>query len=268
VLFDPGLAGYDHADPMVNYAMDTFSHNTVLVDNRPQRRRWYRDPHPRQMPYQKLENYRWESTDQYDFAAGVYEDAYGLSGASNAYPYIEGSNFLEGWGHPATHYRRICFHKPDVFIVADTLVSQDAQPHAYDLRWHLDTVSTHRPGDGGAVATTDVDQPNLEIVPLFTRGLEVRATAAQREPEILGWNAGDPSNPTPATTVQHLKSGPGTVRFLTLLLPLAPGEASRLRSHERIDENTSAVDLHDGRRLIVTIPEDPWARPVVEAQEP
>ncbi len=78
LLFDGGPVGYRHAHqdklhvvlwaygrqvlfdsarpPMVddwtyeNYFRDTFSHSTGLVDNRPQRRRWYTAPHPNQMP--------------------------------------------------------------------------------------------------------------------------------------------------------------------------------------------------------------------------
>jgi hypothetical protein len=265
ILFDPGLVNYDHADPMVNYAMDTFSHNTVLVDHRPQRRPWYDNPHPRRMPYQKLENFRWESTDQYDFAAGVYDQAYGLPGPSNAYPYSEDSNFRHGWGHPATHHRRVYFHKPDLFLVADTLTSMDGQAHDYDLRWHLDSTSIRSADDGVAIATIDEHLPNLEIVPLFTEGLQVRATSAQRAPEILGWNAANPEELRPATTVQHLKTGPDTVRFLTLLLPLHD-TASRLRSHERIDDSTVIIELTDGRRMTITVPDDPWETLAVTEQ--
>ena len=259
VLFDPGLSNYDYDQPMVNYAVDTFSHNTVLVDGRPQRRPWYNNPHPNRMPYQPLTDFRWRTTPEQDVAAGLYDQAYGMQGVSNAYPYSPGSNFRQGWVHPSTHHRRIFFLKPDVFVVADTLVSKDGQSHHYDLRWHLDTANRSLGADGHTITTEDANQPNLQVVPLLPEELQVQATSGQMSPEILGWNAGNPLNPRPATTVQHLKSGDGTVQFLTLLLPLRPGQAPLLESLAPIDDSTIEVHLTDGRRLLVHAPPDPRA---------
>lgn len=256
ILFDPGLVNYDHDDPMVNYAMDTFSHNTALVDNRPQRRNWYNNPHPRRMPYEEVPEYRWETTDHYDFAAGSYQGAYGLPGSSDAYPYSDGSNFRQGWARPAEHHRRVLFWKPDIFIVADTLVPLDGKSHQYEVRWHLDSTNVQT-GDAFAVATRDADQPNLEIIPLATDGLNLRRTSAQREPEILGWNAGNPKSPQPATTVQHLKSGTGATSFLTLLLPLDRGQESRLKGWERVGGSRVRIEFTDGRTLVLYAPPDP-----------
>lgn len=266
VLFDPGLVGYEYDQPFVNYAVDSFSHNTVSVDNRPQRRIWYDNPHPKRMPYRELEDLRWETTATHDFAAGVYDEAYGMPGVSDAYPYSDGSNFTEGWVYPATHYRRIYFHKPDVFLIADTLVSKDGDAHEYDLRWHLDSTKVRSTADGLRHTTADDGQPNLEVIPLLADGLEARATSALKEPEILGWRVALSSNPQPATTVQHFKQGPDTVQFLTLLLPLEAGEESRLRSTRQTGPASATFTLTDGRRFTVTIPEDPWEKPVVSIE--
>ena len=61
VLFDPGRINYLETRHQ-NYCMDTFSHNTVLVDHRPQRRIWYEHPHPDDRPYPKVSDFEWEST--------------------------------------------------------------------------------------------------------------------------------------------------------------------------------------------------------------
>ncbi len=257
VLFDPGLSNYDHSLPMVNYVMDTFSHNTVLIDNRPQRRLWYNNPHPNRMPYEEVPGYRWRTTERYDLAAGKYEEAYGLSGPSDAYPYSAGSNFRQGWVYPARHYRRVFYLKPDLFFVADTLVPIDGLPHEYEARWHLDTVNWRTEGEGERVVTEDPGQPNLEMVSLFPEGLDAAVVSGQLSPEILGWNAGNPLNPKPAATVRHRKSGSSTVRFLTLLAPLRPGVPSLVRHHERLRTPVVAVELVDGRRLVVEAPSDP-----------
>jgi len=257
ILIDPGLSNYDSSLPMVNYGMDTFSHNTVLVDNRPQRRAWYNNPAPARMPYQEVPGFRWNTTARADSAAGLYDGAYGLPGPSDAYPYSAGSNFRQGWGFPARHYRRILYVRPDIFLVADTLIPQDALIHEYDVRWHLDTVNRRIDKNGFNIVTEDADLPNLELVPLFPEGLDVTVTSGQVSPEILGWNAGDPLDPIPSTTVQHRKVGANIVQFLTLLLPLDRGVPSLLRNHERLNASTVAVELTDGRFFVIEAPLDP-----------
>jgi len=251
ILFDPGRVNYADT-PHQNYCMDTHSHNTVLVDHRPQRRIWYEDPHPDKRPYPKLKDFDWESTDRYDYASGVYDKAYGLPGESDAYPYKKGGNFKEGWEHPAIHHRRVFFLKPDVFLVADTMIAQDDRCHEYDVRWHLDSLQTRLGEDGYSVATSDGDMPNLEIVPLRTKGLTVKTTSAQDKPEILGWKITKESEP--ATTLQHIQSGSGTVQFLTLLLPLKSGQRTLFKKGHRESEESWKVQLDDGRELSITAP--------------
>jgi hypothetical protein len=253
ILFDPGTMDYSDT-PMVAYSRDTFSHNTVLVDSRPQRRKWYANPTPNGMPYQARDDVKWTTSAASDFAAGVYDAHYGLSGASDSYPYKDGGNFKEGWGLPATHHRRVLFVKPNLYVVADTLISKDGESHDYDVRWHLDSTVTEV--EGTIIRTADAELPNLEIVPLDAEGLTVRATPAQTEPELLGWKVGKTAEP--ATTTQHLKAGNGSVRFLTLLAPLRPGQKRRVLSAEW-DGVTALIEFTDGRTVTVNVPEDSWA---------
>lgn len=253
ILIDPGRGIYSR-DPISMYCMDTFAHNTALVDNRPQRRYW-RDPNPNQMPYQPLEDYRFKATADWDRAAGVYDADYGIPGPSDAYPYFEDSNFREGWEQIATHHRRVLFVKPDVFVVADTLTPLDGEAHEYELRWHLDSVQTTTLADGVSVATTDKDQPNLLVAPLTSDGLAVSAATAQREPQLLGWKLYT-KEPEPATTVRHVRSGDDVVSFVTLLLPLRAGTPPPEVSVEW-DGNEATVDLGDGREVQVTVPDGP-----------
>ena len=257
VLFDPGRVNYSDTRHS-NYCMDTFSHNTVLVDDRPQRRIWYRHPHPDKMPYEEVDNYRWVSDAVSDYASGQYNESYGLPGESDAYPYKKGGNFKEGWGKPATHHRRICFYKPDVFLVADTLVANDDLTHHYDVRWHLDSTEVKLGENGLTAVTADPNEPNLEVAPLLTDGLTARTTSAQDEPEVLGWKV--VQTPEPATTLQHLKSDSGVVHFLTLLLPLKPGQTGLLKDAVPVDDHTVKVSLSDGRTFVLFAPTDPTER--------
>jgi hypothetical protein len=261
LLFASGTGGYapanDREEAFLHYSRDTFSHNTVLVDNRPQRRPWYQAPSPNRMPYQKVEGFRWRSDDTSDRAAGVYTGAYGKPGPGSAYPYGKGSDFKEGWGRPAVHHRRVLFLKPDVFVVADTLIPNDEEEHRYDLRWHLDSTRTVLDEATGILRTTDPGLANLEMVPLSdSHALEIRVASAREEPEILGWDSFDPANPKPATTVQHRKAGRGPVEFVTLLLPLRPSERSRFQRSTATEGNTWKVNLTDGRTVHLEIPAD------------
>ena len=253
LIFDPGVGTYDD-EPLANWARDTFAHNTVLVDNRPQRRRWS-TPNPSQMPYQPVKDIRWQTTPTHDSAYGVYAGAYGIRGPSDPYPYWDDSDYREGWVRPAVHHRRIHFLKPDIFVVADTLISQDGQPHAYDLRWQLLTTTCSVAEQSKVAVTRDEGQPNLAVVPLLTDGLRAKATSAQMEPEIMGWKYY--TEPEPATTLQHLKSGPGTVQFVTLLLPLAAGQACPVRAVRASANGSITVSFTDGRTLTVLADPDP-----------
>jgi hypothetical protein len=252
VLLDPGRGVYDDT-PLANYAADTFSHSTVVVDNRPQRRKWS-TPDPSQMPYKPVTDTRWRTSSIGDHAYGVYADAYGMPGPSQPYPYWEGSNFYSGWGHPATHHRRIVFRPPDLFAVADTLVSRDGQAHAYDLRWQVSTTQSRTDPESKITVTLDEGMPNLALIPLETEGLEVSTASAQMEPEILGWSYYE--KPEPTTTLRHVRRGGGTVQFVTLLLPLRAGEACAELTVTRPEPQLWRARLGDGRVLRIRVPED------------
>ena len=255
LLIDPGHGRYGSGD-FSDWARDTFSHNTGLVDKRPQRRKWGKSGGF--MPWDgPLADFSFETSAEWDRAAGVYDGAYGLPGPSDSYPYGEDSNFREGWGRPAAHHRRVFFLHPDVVLVADDLVSKDGEPHDYERRWTLDSTETAGPSAGDpTVASADPGQPNLAVTPLEREGLETDAVSAQEEPEILGWDFSSPE-PEPATTVRHRKPGGGTVRFRTLLLPARPGETLRLENCEWLDPQTARLTLSDGRILEASVPANP-----------
>jgi len=255
LLFDPGRHEYSR-EPLSVWAADTFAHNTALVDNRPQRRKWS-TPDPSQMPYQPLRDYRFETTAAYDRAAGLYDGAYGLPGPSDSYPYEADSNYLEGWGKPARHHRRVFFLKPDLVLVADTLFSLDGAEHDYEVRWQVDSTTCQSWPDGG-VATRDEGLPNLLLRPL-TGEAQVDFASAQMAPDILGWSCLD-GQVRPATTVRHrLRARDG--HFLTLLLPLKPGQAPPM-----VDYRAGTLRVGE-RSYTVTVPADPATDLMVTAIE-
>ena len=254
MLYDGGGGDYDES-AWRRYAMDTFSHNTVLVDGRPQRRDW-NSPNPRKLPYKPLTDTRWKTTKMYDFAAGTYDEHYGQPSDSDPYPYGNPS-FYKGWCKPAKHIRRVLFVKPDLFIIADTLTPNDEAEHTYQARWHLNTTATKLGKTTLAVVTTDKAKPNLVIVPLLTDGLKVLAVSAQTEPEILGWRVEHNDKRIPTTTVLHTLKGAGVRNFLTLLLPLKAGETNPVRKVLSTGITSVKVILDDGRRLLIVADADP-----------
>lgn len=255
LLYDIGISQYDTSKWRA-YSVDTHSHNTVMVDGRPQRRRWG-TPGPGQMPYQPVNDLRWKSEPGFDFVAGVYDEAYGAVGFSEWYPYTNREAFLAGWVLPATHHRRVLFLKPDLFVIADTLTSKDGAAHTYEARWHLKTTATAHNQPTGAVVTTDAGKPNLAVVPLLREDLETRVVTGQETPELLGWNAQGNNNNTPTATVLHTRRGEGRQQFLTLLLPLRAGQENPVRDVRATGPTAVEVTFADGRRLQIEADADP-----------
>jgi hypothetical protein len=237
VLYSSGGGNYEQSK-WRSYGVDTFSHNCVLVDGMPQRRQTKnRDANIAKEPI----NARWQTTPTYDFASGIYSDGYNHEN-----------------DRIATQTRRILFIKPDLFLVADTLVPHDQTSHTYQARWQLRPPQTRQDPVTNEVTTTAPGQPNLAVVPLCTGGLEVKAVSAQTEPELLGWDIGRsrPSN-IPATTVTHTKKGVDTQSFLTLFIPIKPGDPEPVKSVTTKDETSATVVLTDGRTLAISADPNP-----------
>jgi hypothetical protein len=240
VLFDGGGGSYE-TSKWRTYATDTPSHNTVLVDNLPQRRQT-RD-RAKNVSAAPIDA-RWQSTPTFDFARGTYTDGYGKED-----------------NKPASHTRRVLFAKPDLFVVSDTLVSLDGKEHEYQARWHLLPTEFAHDAATNAVETQDDKGPNLAVVPLETDGLQVRAVSAQQEPELLGWHIRKDMDPqyVPASTVVHTRRGTGTQMFLTLLVPIRTGQKNPIRSTTLTRNGAVAqieVQWNDGRRTLIEAPDD------------
>lgn len=217
LLFDGGGGSYE-SSPYRSFATDTFGHNTVLVDGKPQRRQTKdRAANVAKSPLPV----KWTTSAQSDHVEGVYEDGYGTE-----------------TDRIATHKRAVTFLKDKAnpcFLVVDTLIPRDAEEHEYQARWHLLTTATTTDPVTNATVTTDAEKPNLLVLPLMAQGLTVRSASAQTKPELLGWNVRKDMDPqyVPATTVLHSRRGSGRQQFATLLIPLKPGQKNPVESFEQ-----------------------------------
>ena len=256
ILFDSSRGVMTGTDwTYENYFRDTFSHSTGLVDNRPQRRRWYEVPSPVNMPYQPLADFKFQITEGSAWASGSFTNSYGLAGSvgNDAYPYKVPSNFYDGWGTPASHSRQVAYAAPDVFIVQDWFVPTDTNSHTYELRWQLDSVKVAL--TSLRAETTDQGVPNLAVVPLQTNGLAAATVSGKLTNEVMGWVVHNDQF-TKATTLRHSRTGTGPRSFLTLLYPLRKGVSS---GSVTFQEQNGAISLNTGDGRVFSV--HPAAQP-------
>jgi hypothetical protein len=155
----------------------------------------------------------------------------------------------------ATQRRAVLFLKPNIYVVADRLYPNDSQPHQFQARWQLLTTHTQIEPSTQTLITEDKGEPNIAVVPLLVDNLQANAVSGQEEPEILGWDfhTGAGAELAPATTLLHTVTGTGPRLFLTLLIPLRPGEGDPIKKVEAGKDGSSATALFkDGRRLFIS----------------
>jgi hypothetical protein len=210
-LIDPGMYHYDES-PQRRYHLDTFAHNTVLVDGLPQRRRGEKD----RWTYVVAEPlpHGFTVTDAYEYASGTYDEGYG-----------------DEKRRLATHHREVVYVKAgaharsagDYWIVVDTLVPNDDQPHTYDAMFHLDADAIAITDDL-RVVTVNGSGSNFAIIPLPDERMSLTDQMGQTEPFVQGWvwqGAYDvKAIPTPVYRTEAI----GRKQMVFVLYPLREGE--------------------------------------------
>ncbi len=259
ILFDNGGSSY-RWDKWRVWSRSSLSHNCVMVDGLGQNRGRNVDAAGQERDPERVSqapiDASWKSDAGFDFASAVYDGPFGTSEYTSAGNYVPGV-YDEKTGPQkrriATQRRSVLFLKPDVFVVVDTMTPLDDKPHTYEARWQLMSTAISKDSATGTVLTADPGLPNLAVAPLLAEGLDVRYASAQETPELLGWNCRKDETPErlPATTLQHIRSGSGVQRFVTLLLSLKKGEKSPIAAIKQQGDALEAT-LVDGRRLRVT----------------
>jgi hypothetical protein len=102
--------------------------------------------------------------------------------------------------------------------------------------------------------------PNLEVIPLMGTGLTANLVSGQSEPQLMGWNVDNNVTPHRATTIQYLKTGDGTVEFLTLFLPLQEGRGVKTSTVNKLSDHSYQIVLFDGRSFTIQTSSDPYAQ--------
>ena len=202
LIFDDGGGQYE-ISPAREYGISAYDHNTCLVDGLAQERK---------EPLEVTEpiDAGWVTSEEFDYAKGVYDDAFGKEG-------------LE----PARHTREVRFEKPDLFIVRDELVSKDERPHEYELLFHLNTTKVDQVSAFPGALLSDLGKTyDILLLPIGAEGEETRVASAETEPRYRGWYVGrNEENQHPATTVSRKIKGVWRHTFTTLLIPVKRGDA-------------------------------------------
>jgi hypothetical protein len=241
LVFNTGGGSYEQSK-WRTWATSSFGSNCMIVDGLGQNRPTIsKDPwHDPDLISQGPIDGHWQTSSVFDFASGDYSEGYGPERTK-----------------PASLQRDVLFLKPDLFVVADRVRPNDIAPHKYQARWQLLTTNTRIDPATNVLETTDANQPNLVIVPLLSKGLEVAAVSGQESPEILGWNVRkdmDPQN-VPATTLLHTRTGTDPQLLLTLFIPLRIGQPNRVKNVTPGEDGHSAtVTFTDGREFLISAP--------------
>ena len=228
-LVDPGNYTYEKSK-WRQYFIDSPSHNVVLVDGQPQRRRGARD----RMEYvikQPLPHV-WATSKDSDYVEATYDDAFG-------------GNVGKG----VQHTRAVLFIKPDFWVMLDRLTSVDGQEHTYEPLFHFDCpVKT----DGMRVLTQNTGEANLTVLARSSSPASLRIVEGQEEP-VQGWlTRGGISAVRPAPVAIYQARGK-TTHLLYAMAPAPAGTPDPLLAVEPLGDDPAAARIvfRDGRKYEV-----------------
>jgi hypothetical protein len=222
-LTDPGNFTYERSKWRSCF-IDSPSHNVVLVDGQPQRRRG--QPRENYVVKQPLPHV-WVSEPTFDYVEAAFDENFGGEVKRNV-----------------SHTRAVLFVKPDFWVILDTLTSHDGRQHTYDALFHFDSKVEAR---DLRVLTQNPDQANLTLAARPDAGLNLKIVEGQQEP-VQGWLPGGLSSVRPAPVAIYTARA-ATTHLVYVLAPAPQGAADPLRSVEPMgnDPTAARIAFTDGR---------------------
>jgi hypothetical protein len=248
LLTEGGNYAYD-ASEMRRYVLSTRAHNTIRVDGNDQNRR---------LNYQRegfdvgaLAGARWFTSKEVDVVDATYDEGYG----PNA-------------DRTVTHCRKVVAFKSGreglgpCVLVFDRLLPGDGGMHSYQVLWHLDAEQVGV--QGLSVCGQDADLSNLCVLSAERAGMEVEVVSGQESPEWQGWRTikeHQQGQYAPAPAAVYKLETAGSVRLVTALYPMRPGETCPVRAIQAGREVTDVdltLVLKNGREL--SLSEHEWEK--------
>jgi len=216
-LVDPGNFTYERSK-WRSYFIDSPSHNVVLVDGEPQRRRG----HPRETYVVKEPlAHVWSSDAKSDYVEATFDEDFG--GAVK---------------RSVSHTRSVLFVKPDFWVVLDTLTAKDAGEHTYDALFHFDAKVK---AEGLRLVTQNAGEANLTVAARPDPGLSLKIVEGQEDP-VQGWLPGGLSSVRPAPVGIYATRG-RTTHILYVLAPAPKGAPDPLQSVEPLGNDPAAAHI-------------------------
>ncbi len=223
LLVDPGTYTYERSK-WRDYFIDSPSHNVVLVDGQPQRRRGARRPtYLLKEPLPAV----WKSAPTADYAEATFDEDFGGDVKRTV-----------------SQTRAVLFVKPGFWVVLDTLHSLDGKPHTYDSLFHFDAaVKT----EGLRAITQNEGAANLTVAARPDPGLALRVVEGQEDP-VQGWLPRGMSGVRPAP-VGIFTTRAADTTLLYVLAPARPGAPDPVKSIEPLgtDPRAARITFTDGR---------------------
>ena len=230
-LVDPGVFTYEKSQ-WRDYFIDSPSHNVVLVDGQPQRRRGAKDrsAYLLKAPLPHV----WSTSAEADYVEATYDEAFG-------------GDVKRG----VTHTRAVLFVKPNFWVVLDRLAARDGRAHTYDALFHFDSPVR---GAGDRWRTHNPQAANLTLAWRAETGLQAKIVEGQEKP-VQGWLITGSSKARPAP-VGILTVAGQTRHLLYVLAPAPRGAADPVRTVEPLGDDPTAarIGLTDGTRYEVRFP--------------
>ncbi len=229
-LVDPGNFTYERSK-WRSYFIDSPSHNVVLVDGQPQRRRGQpRDSYVVKQPLPHV----WVSEKALDYAEATFDENFGGS-VKRAVTHTRAVLFIKASGNTAGRPRR---PETDFWVVLDSLAAKDGNEHVYDALFHLDCeVKT----DGVRLVTANADEANLTIAARPDPGLTLKLVQGQEEP-LQGWLPSRMSGVRPAPVGIFTKRA-ATTSLLYVLAPAPKGAPDPIKSVEALNDDPAAARI-------------------------
>lgn len=224
-LTDPGNYTYERSKWRA-YFTDSESHNVVLVDGQPQRRRGLpRDQYIVKEPLPHV----WQTGAESDYVEATFDENFG-------------GDVKRG----VAHTRAVLFLKPDLWVVLDKLDARDGKQHSYDALFHYDAKVER---DGLRLITRDPAGPNLTLAVRPDPGLSLKIIEGQEDP-VQGWltdHAHNLSGRRPAPC-GILSARGGITHLLYVLAPAPKGAADPVLAVEPLGSDPAAarVRLRNG----------------------
>ena len=191
---DGGCTMYDHSRWRA-YQLLTRAHNTVLIDGMDQfnGRRNYYWPLPWKGDKPADTDSRWFSTRHMDFVEGTYSGNYREYTDYD----LQAKGLQPKVQQGLTHRRRVLYIKPDIWLVHDTAMAEDDQPHTMEALYHVNAEKTEATDSAIVVATTPKRAGLCLAAASSWRPVKTDIIKGKMDPPVQGWSANVRENRPP-----------------------------------------------------------------------